>query len=181
MGDYQPEGQTEKVDLTLRMNDDARRDLKQLLDLPLGYVNDQVIVVGQVAQVQDTLAPARLSRANRQSSLTIKVGSAGRANADVTNDIEAALRTQVDFPAGYGFQFTGQADYQRQSFQDLTGALVLSILLIYMLLVALYQSWLQPLAIMFALPVTLVGAFGGLWLTGNTLNVMSLLGISQCW
>ncbi|MBE7555731.1 MAG: efflux RND transporter permease subunit [Anaerolineales bacterium] len=177
VGDYQPEGQTEKIDLTLRMNEAARRDLSQLLDLPLGYVNDQVIVVGQVAQVQDTLAPARLSRANRQAALTIKVGSAGRANADVTNDIEAALNSQVSFPAGYNFQFTGQADYQRQAFQDLTGALVLSILLIYMLLVALYQSWLQPLAIMFALPVTLVGAFGGLWLTGNTLNVMSLLGI----
>jgi len=177
VGDFQPEGQTEKIDLTLRMNNAARRDLSQLLDLPLGYVNDQVIVVGQVAQVQDTLAPARLSRANRQAALTIKVGAAGRANADVTNDIETALNSQVDFPAGYGFQFTGQADYQRQSFQDLTGALALSILLIYMLLVALYQSWLQPLAIMFALPVTLVGAFGGLWLTGNTLNVMSLLGI----
>ncbi|GAB4448975.1 MAG: efflux RND transporter permease subunit [Anaerolineae bacterium] len=177
VGDFQPEGQTEKIDLTLRMNNAARRDLSQLLNLPLGYVNDQVIVVGQVAQAQDTLAPARLSRANRQAALTIKVGAAGRANADVTNDIETALDSQVDFPAGYGFQFTGQADYQRQSFQDLTGALALSILLIYMLLVALYQSWLQPLAIMFALPVTLVGAFGGLWLTGNTLNVMSLLGI----
>jgi HAE1 family hydrophobic/amphiphilic exporter-1 len=46
-----------------------------------------------------------------------------------------------------------------------------------MLLVALYQSWLQPLAIMFSLPVTLVGAFGGLWLTGNTLNMLSMLGI----
>lgn len=177
VGDYQPEGQTEKIDLTLRMHEAARRDLNQLLDLPLGYVNDQAIVVGQVAEVQDTLAPARLSRANRQAALTIKIGSAGRANADVANDVETALRTKVDFPAGFGFEFTGQTDYQRQAFQDLTGALVLSILLIYMLLVALYQSWLQPLAIMFALPVTLVGAFGGLWLTGNTLNVMSLLGI----
>lgn len=46
-----------------------------------------------------------------------------------------------------------------------------------MLLVALFQSWLQPLAIMFSLPVALVGAFGGLWLTGNTLNLNSLLGI----
>ena len=46
-----------------------------------------------------------------------------------------------------------------------------------MLMVALYQSWLHPLAIMFSLPVALVGAFGGLWLTGNTLNMLSILGI----
>ena len=49
----------------------------------------------------------------------------------------------------------------------------------YMLLVALYQSWLQPLAIMFSLPVTLVGAIAGLYLTGNTLNMLSLLGIES--
>jgi HAE1 family hydrophobic/amphiphilic exporter-1 len=55
--------------------------------------------------------------------------------------------------------------------------MLLGIILIYMLLVALFQSWLHPLAIMFSLPVTLVGAFGGLWLTGNTLNLISLLGI----
>ncbi len=177
VGDYQPEGQTDKIDMTLRLNEVSRRDLSQLTSLPLGYMNDQPVVVGQVAQEKDTLAPASLSRANRQSALTIKVGSAGRANADVTNDIETALSSKVDFPTSYGFQFVGQADYQRQAFQDLIGALLLSILLIYMLLVALYQSWLQPLAIMFALPVTLVGAFGGLWLTGNTVNVMSLLGI----
>jgi HAE1 family hydrophobic/amphiphilic exporter-1 len=59
----------------------------------------------------------------------------------------------------------------------LGNAIVLAIALVYILLVALYQSWLQPLAIMFSLPVTLVGAFGGLWLTGNTLNLISLLGI----
>jgi HAE1 family hydrophobic/amphiphilic exporter-1 len=55
--------------------------------------------------------------------------------------------------------------------------MLLGVILVYMLMVALYQSWLQPLAIMFSLPVTLVGAFGGLWLTGNTLNIISLMGI----
>lgn len=177
VGTYKPEGQSEEIDLTLRMQESARNDPAQLLRLPLGYLDDQPVLVSQVAQLEETLAPASLSRANRQPSLTIKIGSAGRANADVTDDVETALRSQVNFPAGYGFEFTGQADYQRQSFQDLTGALLLSIALIYILLVALYQSWLQPLAIMFALPVTVVGAFGGLWLTGQTLNVMSLLGL----
>jgi HAE1 family hydrophobic/amphiphilic exporter-1 len=66
---------------------------------------------------------------------------------------------------------------QREIFSQLIQAILLAIVLTYMLLVALYQSWLQPLAIMFSLPVTLVGAFGGLWLTGNTLNMLSMLGI----
>ncbi len=72
---------------------------------------------------------------------------------------------------------SGQSEAQRESFADLTSALGLGILLVYMLLVALFQSWLHPLAIMFSLPVSLVGAFGGLWLSGFTLNLLSMLGI----
>src|SRR6185436_7358629 len=96
---------------------------------------------------------------------------------DLTNDIEAALNAKVQFPPGYGFKFIGQSETQRESFAQLGQSILLGIALIYMLLVALFQSWLHPLAIMFSLPVTLVGAFGGLWLTGNTLNLISLLGI----
>jgi HAE1 family hydrophobic/amphiphilic exporter-1 len=95
----------------------------------------------------------------------------------VTDNIEAAIDEQVDFPVGYDFRFVGSAELQRESFAELGSAILLGIGLIYMLLVALYQSWLHPLAIMFSLPVALVGAFGGLWLTGNTLNLISLLGI----
>ncbi|MBI1881562.1 MAG: efflux RND transporter permease subunit, partial [Chloroflexi bacterium] len=91
--------------------------------------------------------------------------------------IETALNTNVKFPPGYGFKFVGQSETQRESFAQLGQSIILGIALIYMLLVALFQSWLHPLAIMFSLPVTLVGAFGGLWVTGNTLNLISILGI----
>jgi HAE1 family hydrophobic/amphiphilic exporter-1 len=109
--------------------------------------------------------------------LSVGSGVSGRAAGDLTNDIEAALNAQVDFPPAYGFKFIGQSEAQRDAFTQLLQSIVLGIALIYMLLVALFQSWLHPLAIMFALPVTLVGAFGGLWVTGNTLNLISLLGI----
>jgi len=127
--------------------------------------------------VERSEAPARILRSDRQRVLTVSSGVSGRAAGDVTNEIEQAINSQVKFPSGYGFKFVGQSQQQRESFAQLGQALLLSIVLIYMLLVALYQSWLHPLAIMFALPVTLVGAFGGLWLTGNTLNLISILGI----
>jgi HAE1 family hydrophobic/amphiphilic exporter-1 len=101
----------------------------------------------------------------------------GRASGDVTNEVEAAIQANVEFPEGYGAQLSGQSEAEREMFADLTAALGLGILLVYMLLVALFQSWLHPLAIMFSLPVALVGAFGGLWLFGYTLNMMSMLGI----
>jgi HAE1 family hydrophobic/amphiphilic exporter-1 len=175
-GTYKPAGATE-IDITVRMNEAIRSDFNQLLRLPLGYRNGQTVTLDQVSTIEHSQAPASISRTDRQRVLTISTGVSGRGAADVTNDVEAAIRKQVNFPAGYAFQFSGISQIQRQSFADLAAALILSIVLVYMLLVALFQSWLHPLAIMFSLPVALVGAFGGLWVTGKTLNMVSILGI----
>jgi HAE1 family hydrophobic/amphiphilic exporter-1 len=175
-GTYKQTGATD-IDITLRMGEDVRNDFNQLLRLPLGYRNGQMITLDQVSTIERSQAAAHISRTDRQRVLTISTGVSGRGGADVTNEVEAAIRKQVTFPAGYTFQFSGMSQIQRQSFADLGSALILSIVLVYMLLVALFQSWLHPLAIMFSLPVALVGAFGGLWLFGKTLNMVSILGI----
>jgi HAE1 family hydrophobic/amphiphilic exporter-1 len=143
----------------------------------MGYRNGQEIKLSQVASVQRELAPATISRTDRQRQLTVSSGVSGRTSGEVTNDVVAAIQANVQFPEGYGFQLSGESQAQQESFADLTSALLLGIVLVYMLLVALFQSWLHPLAIMFSLPVATVGAFGGLWLTGNSLNMMSMLGI----
>ncbi len=176
-GTYKPEGAERPVDIVLRADDATRADLDRILDLPLGYLSGQQVRLGQVATVAQAQAPGSISRANRENTLTVTAGGSGRGDADMANAIEAALKSQVAFPPGYGYTLAGATEVQRDSFSQLSQALALSILLIYMLLVALYQSWLQPLAIMFSLPVALVGAFGGLLVTGNTLNTLSLLGV----
>src|SRR5207245_3156303 len=84
---------------------------------------------------------------------------------------------QIQCPARYSYPVGGQAQQLAVAVSALLGALGLSILLIYMLLVALFESWLHPLAIMFALPVALIGAFLGLMITGNTFNIFSMIGM----
>lgn len=175
-GQYKPEGDID-IDMTLRVSEEARHNLNQLLQIPLGYRQRQPVTLNQVAAVEQSLAPARITRANRQRVLTVSSGVEGRGSADVADDVEAAIQAQIEFPPNYGFEFAGLTEQQREAFAQLGEALLLAILLIYMLLVALYQSWLHPLAIMFSLPVALVGAFGGLWLTSNSLNIISILGI----
>lgn len=177
VGKYEPPGQTE-VDITLRMNETARQDTTQLMQIPIEYVGNQPIVLDRVVDLERTLAPARITRADRQRVLTVGSGITAASSAgDVTDDIEAAIQEQVQFPPGYNYKVVGTSEVQRESFAQLGQSILLAIALVYMLLVALFQSWLQPLAIMFSLPVALVGAFGGLWLTGNTLNFNSILGI----
>ena len=176
-GTYAPSGATE-IDILLRTTESTREDVTQLLQMPIDYVDGQPIILDRVVDVERTLAPARITRSDRQRVLTVGTGlTADRSAGDVTNDIEAAIQEQVQFPPGYNYKVVGTSEIQRESFAQLGNSIILAIGLVYMLLVALFQSWLQPLAIMFSLPVALVGAFGGLWLTGNTLNLNSLLGI----
>ncbi|MCB9108443.1 MAG: efflux RND transporter permease subunit [Anaerolineales bacterium] len=177
VGKYAPANETE-IDISLRATETARQDVTQLLQMPIAYVNNQPIILDRVVNVERTLAPARVTRADRQRVLTVGTGLTGDHSAgDITNEVEAAIQEQVQFPPGYNYKVVGTSEIQRESFAQLGQSILLAIGLAYMLLVALFQSWLQPLAIMFSLPVALVGAFGGLWLTGNTLNLNSLLGI----
>jgi HAE1 family hydrophobic/amphiphilic exporter-1 len=177
VGSYKPDAASTDIDITLRLDPAARSNFDALLRLPLGYRNGQPVTLAQVTTMQRGDAPAIVKRADRQRGLSVTSNVTGRASADVTNDVEKAIQSQVTFPPGYSFMFAGGAEEQRQSFSDMFGALALSIGLIYMLLVALFQSWLHPLAIMFSLPVATVGAFGGLFLTHTTLNIVSLLGL----
>ena len=166
-----------EIDVTLRLDEASREELARVLQLPLGYSNGQPVRLERFASVQETLAPATISRTDRRQVLEVASGVEGRAAGDVTDDVEAAIQEQVKFPVGYGFELSGSSEGQREVFAEFGQAIVLAILLIYVLMVALYQSWLQPLAIMISLPVAIVGAFGGLYLTGTTLNILSLLGV----
>lgn len=177
IGSLKPEGAADELDLILRLDSDTRADINQVMQLPLGYYQGQQISLGQVTYTADTDAPGKIERYNRQPSMLIEYGTSGAGAADVANEIETTLRSVMDFPLGYELQFVGMTDMQRDAFSQLGAALALSVLLIYMLLVALYESWLQPLAILFSLPVAMVGALGGLYLTNNSLNIMSLLGV----
>ena len=171
------EGRAE-LDITLIANRQTRNRTSELERLPLKFTaSGAPITLGQIARVEQAQAPGEIHRYNRQRSLTLTGSVVGRPVGDVADDIDRAVAEQLTLPAGYSVQQLGQTEQQRESFAALTKALLLSVVLIYMLMVALYESWMQPLAIMFSLPVSMVGAFLGLFLTGNTLNIFSMLGI----
>jgi hydrophobic/amphiphilic exporter-1 (mainly G- bacteria), HAE1 family len=176
VGTYKVSGATD-LPIMLRVDPAYRKDVNTLLSLPIAYSGGKRINLGQVVRQVNGQSPTRISRTNRELVMNLRMNPSGRPAGDISNDIEAALKANMVFPTGYHFQFGGGTQQQRSAFEQLGGALVLSIALIYMLLVALYQSWLDPLAIMFALPVGIVGAFGGLLVTHRTLNIISILGV----
>jgi HAE1 family hydrophobic/amphiphilic exporter-1 len=106
----------------------------------------------------------------------VSAGVNGRSLGDVARDVRA-VTDAMPLPEGYRLIYAGQVQQLETAFLTLISALGLSVVLIYMLMVALYESWLTPFAIMFSLPVALVGAFLGLYVTGNTFNIFSLIGM----
>ncbi|HEY7065702.1 MAG TPA: efflux RND transporter permease subunit [Chloroflexota bacterium] len=168
-------------------SDDIRNDLTRLanIPIPLGSTGQTTgaapavgsnVRLGQVATLTKVMAPTQITRSSRQRQVNIQANLDGRSVGDAARDIRAGL-AKITFPPGYRYFFVGQVDSLDQARTALLSALSISILLIYMLLVALYESWLHPLAIMFALPVALTGAFGALLLTHNTFNLFSMIGM----
>src|SRR5205823_10529268 len=100
----------------------------------------------------------------------------GRSLGDVATDLRAALDS-VTLPAGYAVQLRGSVNQLNNALAALAQAMILAVILEYMLLVALYQSWFYPLVLMFSVPLGLVGSLFGLFLTGNTINIFSLIGL----
>ncbi len=168
----------EDLDITLIALPEDRNDPNVLSRMPLKFTNTGApITLASIGGIGESQSPGQIKRYDRQRALTITGSVVGRSAGDVTTDIQKTIATQVQMPPDYVVQMLGQAENQSSGFASLFSALGLAIVLIYMLMVALYESFAQPLAIMFSLPVSMVGALGGLFLTGNTVNIFSLLGI----
>ncbi|HLB12399.1 MAG TPA: efflux RND transporter permease subunit, partial [Dehalococcoidia bacterium] len=149
---------------------------EDVADLPLLTSKGAVVKLGQGAATVIGGSPTQINRHNRQRVVTIGADLAGRPLGDVVGEFQARMR-EVELPPGYSISLGGEAELMGESFVSMGMALALSILLMYMLMVALYESLLYPLVIMFSLPASLVGAFSGLALTGQTVNIASMIGL----
>ncbi|MCL4534203.1 MAG: efflux RND transporter permease subunit [Bacteroidetes bacterium] len=172
---YQPEGKTQ-MDITLITSNSGTQSVTQIANVPVAFQNGVPIRLGQIATIKQGTGPTQINRQDRNRVVSLSAVVVGRSTGDVARDLRAQLQ-QYSLPPGYAVTLAGSVTQMETTFSALLSALVLSIIMIYMLMVALYESWMYPLAIMFSLPVSLVGAFGGLLLTGNTFNLFSLIGI----
>jgi HAE1 family hydrophobic/amphiphilic exporter-1 len=108
--------------------------------------------------------------------MTITGSASGRALGDVAKDVRAAMQ-EIQMPPGYSYQVRGGVQQLNNSFLILGQALILSVILEYMLLVALYESFFYPVVLILGVPLGVVGSLLGLYVTHNTLNIFSVIGL----
>ncbi|BDG03783.1 efflux RND transporter permease subunit [Anaeromyxobacter oryzae] len=179
-GDWvDPSGETRKV--MVRLAPEARRragDLRQLpLVVPGPGGRPQVLPLGQVAHVEDGFGPGEISHLDRKKVVNVQGNVSGRSLSEVISDIQPKLAAELRLPPGYTIRQGGETADQAEVFGRVGLALLMAILLMYLVLVLQFGSFLDPFAILLSLPLSLIGVVLALLATGDTLNIMSLIGV----
>ncbi len=134
------------------------------------------VEVSQFANVEQDNSPSLLERKDRQPAVTLTSDALGRPSGTVADEVVAYLK---DNPLPSGIQMTWGSDIKRQndSFGALGSVLLISFLLIYLIMVALYDSFVYPFVVLFSIPVAAIGAFLALNLSLSNLSLFALLGL----
>jgi HAE1 family hydrophobic/amphiphilic exporter-1 len=174
-----PDDQT--YDVNVRLAPDARNSPDDLQHLPftLGVNADgspRIVRLNQIATVTDSTGPNQINRRDMTREVAINSNVYRRSVGEVSNDIKAVL-DGITFAPGYRYQMGGSTKNMAESFDYAISALLLAIVFIYMILASQFKSFFQPLALMTALPLTLIGVVLALLMFGSTLSMFSIIGI----
>ena len=178
-GDWvDPDG--EMRDVMVRLTEDARRGASNLAQLPLIVAdsngNAQPVPLGQVATITEGVGPAQIDHLDRDRLVIVQANVDGVPLGEVTKAIDARLAS-VSLPPGYRITQGGDAAEQAEVFGRIFTSLGIAVLLMYLVLVMQFGSFLDPFAILLSLPLSLIGVVGGLLVTGDSLNLLSLIGV----
>jgi len=171
----------ESYDVNVRLAPGQRARTSDLEQLPfvVGTAADgsaRVVRLGQVAQVVESTGPNQINRRNLNREVAINANVFGRSAGEVSADIRQVLDT-ITMPPGYRYEFGGSTKNMQESFGYAVSALALAIIFIYMILASQFQSFLQPLALMTSLPLTLIGVVLALLMFGSSISMFSVIGI----
>ena len=177
-----PDDQT--YDVNVRLAPDARNSPQDLERLPfmstaMGSNADgtaRVVSLSQVASVSESTGPNQINRRDLTREVAINGNVYNRSAGEVSGAIKAVLEGMT-FPPGYRYQFGGSTKNMAESFGYAISALVMAILFIYMILASQFKSFLQPLALMTSLPLTLIGVVLALLMFRSTLSMFSVIGV----
>ena len=173
-----PDDQT--YDVNVRLAPGARNTPQDLERLPFSVAGSdgstRVVKLNQVATVRESTGPNQINRRDMTREVAINANVYNRSAGEVSGDIRKVL-DGITFPPGYRYQFSGSAKNMAESFSYALSALALAIVFIYMILASQFKSFLQPLALMTALPLTLIGVVLALLMFGSTLSMFSIIGV----
>ncbi len=174
-----PDGENYTVEVRLAEADRLGRADIERIWLSTGQQaadgSQRMVALKDVAKVETAVGPSQINRRDLQREVQVAANVSGRPVGDVSAEIQAAL-ARIELPPGYRIVFGGQTKDIAETTGYAGQALALAVILIYLILASQFGSFLQPVAIMMSLPLSLIGVFIGLLVAGSTLNIFSMIG-----
>ena len=174
-----PTGET--YDIVARLPSDQRADAAMIGEIMLttGRMDANgapiLVQVDQVADIKAVPAASEIRRLDNRREVLVSADVSGRTLGDVTSELQTLIANR-DLPDGYLIRFGGESENMQETMGHMVTALAMAVIFIYLVLASQFGSFLQPLAIMAALPLSLVGVLLGLLIAGSTINMFSLIG-----
>jgi HAE1 family hydrophobic/amphiphilic exporter-1 len=178
-GDWvDPSDETREVNV--RLAPEARQRAADLEQLPLVVTGPdgqpRTLPLGQIATITPSVGPAQITHLDGDLVVTVQANTSGRPLTEVMKDINERI-AKIPMPAGVHMTTGGESEDQAEVFGRIFSALGIAVMLMYLILVMQFGSFLEPLAIMISLPLSLIGVMLALMITGTTINIMSLIGV----
>lgn len=166
----------DEFDVLVRLSEKDRDGIDAVLDSPMVLPGQGTVPMREVVDVRTAESPLAIDRENQRRVITLRGNMTGERDlGSITQDLRAQIR-QMDMPEGFSVLVKGEAEEQKKTFSSLLIGILLAIVLVYMVMAAQFESFLQPLYIMFSIPFAAIGVLSMLAATGTTFNMQSFLG-----
>ncbi len=164
-----------KFDILVRLDEKTRGNIEALLNEQIFY-QGTAIPLRELVSYDMVRGPKEIRRENQQREVIVAANLRGTKISQVVPEIQKKI-DELSLPFGYRVVFSGEQEEMNRSFRSLVFAFCLAVLLVYMIMAAQFESLIHPFLILFTLPMGLTGAVWALYLTGQTLSVISAIGM----
>lgn len=174
--DAKYEDQGEEYDINIILDAFNRQRVNDIEKLTVMNKKGQTIPFKQFVEIVENPGPALLERTNRAKSVTLKSQVIGRPAGSIGRDLQLEL-SKTEMPENVTYFFGGQTKRTMEGVMTMTTAFAISIILVYLILVALYDSFYYPFVVLFSIPLAIIGALLALALAKQSLSIFSILGL----
>jgi HAE1 family hydrophobic/amphiphilic exporter-1 len=166
----------DEFDINVMLDEFDRSKTADVAALAFTNRRGEQIELGQFAEVVQSTGPTKLQRKDRNSSVTVFAQAFGRPSGNIGADFQTEMAKEK-LPEGVTLSYDGDLKNQGDAFGSMLIALAVGILFVYLIMVALYNSFLYPLVVLFSIPLAVIGAFLALALASKSLSIFGMLGL----
>jgi HAE1 family hydrophobic/amphiphilic exporter-1 len=169
----------EEYDIRVRLQDDQRDLHKSFNDTYVPNINNNLIRLRDVANAVEATGPSKITRQDRTRYIQISADltPGGKGMGGVMADLDHAIKDEIKLPADLSYTYVGQAENFQELGDSMATAMLFGVLFIFLILASLYESFVTPFTIMLALPLAVCGSFVSLAITGQSLDLFSMIGV----